>query len=694
MSSVRDSTSASGSLDSCPSAACSARRGDPQLEARLAATGAGGDGRLVDDPAVAVDDPEHALGDVVDLLGRRAQLDGRGLLDLAADGGRRRGGAIGRGGAGGRVGVRRGRLGRRRRRLARGGVERRGGGSAAGGSAHLLVAASIQRVERHQQCQHRRQRDAREGGDERDATRSARLLGLRRGGESARDACVERGGERRARARRLGDQQRRQLGQLRILGRDRAGGVAGERRVDRRELARARGSSCSRRRMAGLPQLGHRAVQERAGVRLADADQLRDLGVGEAGVELQRDQLALARVERLQRGADGRAGKRGVGRVVGDVAALVDRVGGERRMASAPAQLVERGVARDPEQPGALVAAPAVERAPTAVRALEREGGDVLGRRRVAQQRRDVRVHVVATRAVERFEALPGCVHGRRRGGHGGVHTGTTRRQNDPSQIFRPEQPRVVRDHAGHAHRDQLRDLLGVVDRPDVQLAAGARDLVDQLRRHQPPVDHQRVAPSRAQRLDGASRQRLAHRQHRGVGRQLQQRRGRVVAFGAWDRPAEPQPRLVGADARERLRVGGGDQRPRDEPVGAQRVDDAQLVAGDLQVDVELDPVEGGAGEVGEAVAEAEHVGAGGVLVVVREQQPAAGGVRPAVGAEPGQHVELDHLDAGLARASKLASVLPGAIRSAPLWPTRLVLSADIRGTSRSCGCRRPGRAP
>ena len=41
--------------------------------------------------------------------------------------------------------------------------------------------------------------------------------------------------------------------------------------------------------------------------------------------------------------------------------------------------------------------------------------------------------------------------------------------------------------------------------------------------------------------------------------------------------------------------------------------------------------------------------------------------------------------------ASNDAGVLPGAIRSAPLWPTRL--SAGIPGTSRSCGCRRPGRA-
>src|SRR4051795_5437249 len=42
--------------------------------------------------------------------------------------------------------------------------------------------------------------------------------------------------------------------------------------------------------------------------------------------------------------------------------------------------------------------------------------------------------------------------------------------------------------------------------------------------------------------------------------------------------------------------------------------------------------------------------------------------------------------------AWKLAIVLPGATRSAPLWPTRFI--ADTRGTSTWCGCRRPDRAP
>ena len=44
------------------------------------------------------------------------------------------------------------------------------------------------------------------------------------------------------------------------------------------------------------------------------------------------------------------------------------------------------------------------EAAAAAVGALERERGDVLGREAVAQQRRHVRVHVVAARAVEPLE--------------------------------------------------------------------------------------------------------------------------------------------------------------------------------------------------------------------------------------------------------------------------------------------------
>src|SRR5204863_1193433 len=122
-------------------------------------------------------------------------------------------------------------------------------------------------------------------------------------------------------------------------------------------------------RMAGLPEFGDGTVQAGARRGLAGADDPRDLGVGQPRVELQGDQLALARVQRGERGANGGAA---VGVVGGLGDRLVGRVGDERGRARAPAQLVERGVAGDAEQPGALAAAGAVEAAALAQRALER----------------------------------------------------------------------------------------------------------------------------------------------------------------------------------------------------------------------------------------------------------------------------------------------------------------------------------
>src|SRR4051812_1135162 len=51
--------------------------------------------------------------------------------------------------------------------------------------------------------------------------------------------------------------------------------------------------SISRSGIDGLPELGHGAVQERAGVRRADAEDVGDLGVREVGVVLERDHFAV-----------------------------------------------------------------------------------------------------------------------------------------------------------------------------------------------------------------------------------------------------------------------------------------------------------------------------------------------------------------------------------------------------------------
>ena len=104
----------------------------------------------------------------------------------------------------------------------------------------------------------------------------------------------------------------------------------------------------------------------------------------------------------------------------------VGRVGGQRRRALAPPQLVERGVAGDAEQPRARRPAGRLVGALLAVRALERVRGHVLGCRVIAQQRRHVGEDVVPRGAVERLEVQRGA--GRPGGGWKGQggHAGTT----------------------------------------------------------------------------------------------------------------------------------------------------------------------------------------------------------------------------------------------------------------------------
>src|SRR5688572_26909889 len=59
------------------------------------------------------------------------------------------------------------------------------------------------------------------------------------------------------------------------------------------------------------------------------------------------------------------------------------------------------------------------------------------------------------------------------------------------------EQPRVVRDHPGYAHRLERLDLLGVVDGPDVELAPHLPDGLHEPAGDEPPVRHHRVAAAR-----------------------------------------------------------------------------------------------------------------------------------------------------------------------------------------------------
>ncbi len=104
---------------------------------------------------------------------------------------------------------------------------------------------------------------------------------------------------------------------------------------------------------------------QRAGIGLADAEHRCELGVAEAGVELERDQLAIASRQRGERRPHGSPPQRLI-LVVGDGLPAPVKVLGvdhQRRQPAAAAQLIERRVSRDPEQPSALLTPTAVERA-------------------------------------------------------------------------------------------------------------------------------------------------------------------------------------------------------------------------------------------------------------------------------------------------------------------------------------------
>jgi hypothetical protein len=118
-------------------------------------------------------------------------------------------------------------------------------------------------------------------------------------------------------------------------------------------------------------------MQAGARVGLARADHRRNLGIGQAGEELEADELALAGVEARHRLAQRGPAQRQLGRLLGGGGTEVLGIGRELGDPPPPAQLVERGVAGDPEDPSPAAAAACVEAAALAVGTLERLGGDV-----------------------------------------------------------------------------------------------------------------------------------------------------------------------------------------------------------------------------------------------------------------------------------------------------------------------------
>ena len=97
-------------------------------------------------------------------------------------------------------------------------------------------------------------------------------------------------------------------------------------------------------------------------------------------MELQGDQLALARVEGVERGAHGQPPQRLVGSLRLSVGRRIDRVVRQAGNPPAAAQFVERGVARDAEQPRPRATALGPKGAPLPVGTLERQRRHLLGR--------------------------------------------------------------------------------------------------------------------------------------------------------------------------------------------------------------------------------------------------------------------------------------------------------------------------
>ena len=132
-----------------------------------------------------------------------------------------------------------------------------------------------------------------------------------------------------------------------------------------------------------------------------------------------KDEIPARRTERRQAPSTASVAT-GAGRLVG-------RLDRQRRQPPTPSQLVQGGVAGDPEQPRTRLASPSVERAALAVGALERRGGHVFRGGAVAQHPRDVGEHVVATRPIEGLEVQPGPDGlGGNRHGKSLVHSHTT----------------------------------------------------------------------------------------------------------------------------------------------------------------------------------------------------------------------------------------------------------------------------
>jgi hypothetical protein len=162
-------------------------------------------------------------------------------------------------------------------------------------------------------------------------------------------------------------------------------------------------------------------------------------------VKLKRDDLPLAGWKPGERISDRRATERDLGSVLHRHRRGVLGLGHQRGDSPASPELVERGVAGDPEQPCALLAAATVKRAAAAIGPLERQRGDILCARAVTQHGAHVREHVVTTGPVERLEPIPWALGLTRSGERLGFdHTLTTAREANRHEVDIVREVRVA----------------------------------------------------------------------------------------------------------------------------------------------------------------------------------------------------------------------------------------------------------
>ena len=320
-------------------------------------------------PTVSVD-AHDAVGDVLDLARPGGERQ-RGAALLLAGGAARRSRGCRR---------RRRRDGLRLREAGRAGAVRAAGALAAARAARARVAAARRRdgAAAARRARSRRCR-AVDASTRRPTTTAARTQAKRGGGQDQRAPV----GFRPRPRRRVRGGRGKPAAARASSSRAHVGSGRGGSSRSSAPSSSSSGGRVSGAVIDGLPELGHGAVEERAGVGGADAEHGGDLGVVEPGVELQGDHLAVARragaasAARTAARSSARSAASSVRRRGG-----VLRVGGQRGGALAAAQLVERGVAGDAEQPGALAAPAGVVGARPCGRPARRPGRSRPRRRR------------------------------------------------------------------------------------------------------------------------------------------------------------------------------------------------------------------------------------------------------------------------------------------------------------------------